>query len=132
MRRRTARRGSNQNRSLRPRLAAGVDAYLSDARRTLLPTGDEWPMPYTGLYRRTRALVLCSRVQAMVLVVQSAEFLVTGLPLEAVDAVSVVDERLAGWPAAAEALSTEHADALLLMLRGWQRPAGAARPQRPA
>ena len=100
-------------------VAAGHDAYLSDARRTLLPTGREWPMPMPGLYQRTRALVLCSRVQAMVLVVQTDEMLGTGLPLETVDQVTFVDEHLHAWPSEAATATRERTEALLQLLQGW-------------
>jgi D-alanine-D-alanine ligase-like ATP-grasp enzyme len=102
-------------------VASGLDAYLSHAHRTLAPSGDEWRMPFVGLYQRARALVLSSRVQALVLVVQTDEILGTGLPLEAVDSVSFVDERLQAWPSKGDAASPERVAALLQLLRGWAR-----------
>jgi cyanophycin synthetase len=102
-------------------VASGLDAYLSDAHRTLAPSRDEWRMPFAGLYRRTRALVLSSRVQALVLVVQTDEILGTGLPLEAVDSVTVVDERLHAWPSKGDAAPPERVAALLQMLQGWSK-----------
>jgi D-alanine-D-alanine ligase-like ATP-grasp enzyme len=72
----------------------GVKACLSNARQTLAPSGHPWPLRLTGLHARVRSLIVSAQVEALVLVVQDDEFLHTGLPLEAVSTVTVVDEAL--------------------------------------
>lgn len=51
-------------------------------------------MSVKGLYARTRALLHSSSVEAMLIVVQTDELLDSGLPLEGVDAVHVINEAL--------------------------------------
>ncbi len=109
-------------------VASGLDAYLSHAHQTLAPSGEEWRMPFAGLYPRARAIVLSIRVQALVLVVQTDEILTTGLPLEAVSAVTVIDERLISSPSTGDPVSRERVDALLHVLRRWRRSPPAAGP----
>lgn len=101
--------------------ASGPGAYLSRADLTLAPSGEEWPMPFVGLYPRSRALVLSQRVQTIVLVVQTDEILATGLPLESISGLQIVDERLKPSTAPGGALPRERVDAVLAMLRAWRR-----------
>ena len=72
----------------------GVKACLSNAHQTLAPSGDPWRLQLAGLHARVRALIVSAQVQVLVLVVQDDEFLHTGLPLEAVSTVTVVDNAL--------------------------------------
>ena len=78
-------------------------------------------MPLAGLYRRVRALVLSARVQAIVLVVQTDEILDTGMPLEAVSSVRVVDDRLVSARRSGVILPRERTDRLIEVLLGWKR-----------
>jgi len=60
----------------------GKQAVLTTATRTWTPSGEDWPMSATGLYSRCRGLILSAEMDALVCVVQTDEFLETGLPLE--------------------------------------------------
>jgi cyanophycin synthetase len=113
------------------RLAAGTAAYLSDARRTLQPDGQPWPMPIVGLYARTRALVLCPQAQALVLVVHSDELMQRGLPLEAVSSVTVIDAQLVSARPPGLALASDRVHALLRHVQGWPRLAAAVEAASP-
>lgn len=62
---------------------------------TEAPSGHDLAMSVEGLYARTRALVLSPSVEAMLIIVQTDELLDSGLPLEGVDAVHVINETLA-------------------------------------
>ncbi len=104
-------------------VASGLDACLSHAQKTVDASGAVWHMPFNGLYRRTRALVLSPRVQALVLVVQTDEFLTTGLPLEAVSAVTTVDRHIKASGSSGEALAPARMEALLRLLQAWRREA---------
>ena len=101
--------------------AQGVAAYLSHGHETLQPSGQPWPMPIAGLYPRTRALVLCAQVQALVLVVQTDEFLSSGLPLEAIGTLTLVDEQLVSAQSPHDQLTPERAAATWQLLRRWPR-----------
>ncbi len=102
-------------------VASGLDACLSHAQKTVDASGAVWHMPFNGLYRRTRALVLSPRVQALVLVVQTDEFLTTGLPLEAVSAVTIVDRHVHSPDSQEAALVPARVEALLRLLNAWRR-----------
>lgn len=69
-----------------------VGAVLTNGRQTLSATGEPWPMPFESVYQVTRALTLSPQVAALVVVISADDFLRLGLPLEAVDAVTRVDE----------------------------------------
>jgi hypothetical protein len=72
------------------RQASGDDragVFVTSAERTLDGNGQDRPMPFTSLYRRARALLLSRQVQALILVVQTDEFLDTGLPVECLDSL---------------------------------------------
>jgi hypothetical protein len=49
-------------------------------------------MPFGSVYQVTRALTLSPLVAALVVVIPAEDFLRLGLPLEAVDAVTKVDD----------------------------------------
>lgn len=100
---------------------SGVDAYLSHAHQTVEPSGAVRHMPFNGLYRRTRALVLSPHVEAMVLVVQTDEFLATGLPLEAVSAVTIVDRNIRVTGSSGEPVAASRVEALQRLLTDWRR-----------
>jgi len=92
----------------------GRRACLTNGSEIRAASGEPLPMPLRGLYPCVRALVLSPRVDALVLVVQNDEFLASGLPLECVDSVTVVDGDLTsvgGGPLAAERFS--HLERLL-------------------
>ena len=77
-------------------------------------------MPSTGLFQRTRALVLNPEVEATVLVVQTDEFLETGLPLEFVDLINHIDEQLVPYRSKEGLLSPDRATLLVRLLEEWK------------
>jgi cyanophycin synthetase len=110
----------------RARLQAGVVAFLCNDVRTLGGDGQPFALPVDGLHARVRALTLRAEVGALVLVVQTLELLGTGLPLDRVDRVVVVDGKL-GVPGA-PALQAADAEVvgLIALCRAWSA-GGAAR-----
>ncbi|MEN9316996.1 MAG: hypothetical protein RIS35_3389 [Pseudomonadota bacterium] len=76
-------------------IAAGRRAFLCSHRETQGPT-ETHPLAMTaeGLFPRVRALLLDPDVDAIALVVQTDELLRTGLPVDRLDAVDLVDMRL--------------------------------------
>jgi hypothetical protein len=75
--------------SLRSR---GVGAVLTNGTETFSSSGEPWPMPFASVYQVTRALTLSPQVAALVVVIPPDDFLRLGLPLEAGDAVTKVDD----------------------------------------
>jgi hypothetical protein len=72
--------------------SGGVSAVLTNGKETFSASGETWPMPFGSVYQVTRALTLSPRVAALVVVIAADDFLRLGLPLEAVDAVTKVDD----------------------------------------
>ena len=79
--------------------SSGLHAVLTNDDQTWSATGDPWPMPFRGVYQRTRALTLSPRVEGLVVVIRAEDFARQGLPLEAVDAVIRVDDSLSATAA---------------------------------
>jgi acyl-coenzyme A synthetase/AMP-(fatty) acid ligase/D-alanine-D-alanine ligase-like ATP-grasp enzyme len=110
---------------------AGPGVHLSSAAQTLDGEGRTLPMPLSGLCDRVRALVLSPRVHAIVMVVQTDELLRTGLPLERVDRVVMVDRALESSTAPSRPLAAARLAALGALLARWQRrPASRTAPAR--
>jgi hypothetical protein len=101
--------------------AKGRRAFLTNADLTLDGNGAELPMPIGGLYRRARALVLSSEVEALVLAVQTDELLHTGLPLERVDRVTEVDRDVVSVRAPSNVLPKQQFARLSKLLSDWKR-----------
>ena len=72
--------------------SSGVGAVLTNGKETFSASGEPWPMPFESVYPVTRALTLSPQVAALVVVIPADDFLRLGLPLEAVDAVTKVDD----------------------------------------
>jgi len=72
--------------------AEGLSGCLSRDDWTLGPDGQEWPMPFQRAWQRARALLLSSRVEAIVLVMSPQEFGAAGVPFEGVHNVVRVAE----------------------------------------
>lgn len=97
----------------------GVAAWISDSSRTFGESGEEVPMLLRGLHARTRALLMSASVGALILVVNDDEFLDTGLPLECVDSVHVIDRNL-DTRKRTEGVSSIRIDAVIDMLEKWK------------
>jgi hypothetical protein len=79
--------------------------------------GQELVLAVNGLYARTRALILSRKIEALILVVQNDELSYSGLPLEGVDRVEIVNQNLA---CRAPLNSVLHQHNLLQRLAAWQ------------
>ncbi|SDE68073.1 hypothetical protein [Desulfuromonas thiophila] len=97
----------------------GRKCHLCSQDQVLTPEGTHWPLPLNSLYRRVRALVLSSEVEALVVVVHNDEFLTTGLPLESVRRVVWVDDALTCCDAAALSLAPGRSVELEQLMIGW-------------
>ncbi len=102
-------------------LSKEVRAFLTNERQTFDSSGKPVHMPFISLYQRIRALTLSSKVEAMVIAVQTDEFLYSGLPLEYVDSITFCDAQLASFREQNKPLSAENLDAMNLLLAGWKK-----------
>jgi cyanophycin synthetase len=72
--------------------SGGVGAFLTNGKETLSASGEPWPMPFNSVYQCVQALTLSPKVAALVVVIPADEFAHFGLPLEAADTVTMVDD----------------------------------------
>ncbi len=101
-------------------VSQGLAAYVTHEFQTLAPTGEPIPMSLTGGYPRAQALLLSSRVGAMVLCVQTDEFLNTGLPLEWVNTLVFVDRVVMTFSQPEQSLLPQRFAALAQLLEKWK------------
>lgn len=73
----------------------GTAVVVTSHHWTRWGNDQELVLTVDGLYARTRALILSPKVEALILVVQNDELSYSGLPLEGVDNVVVVNQNLA-------------------------------------
>lgn len=74
-----------------------VDCYLTSHNLTVTPSGEHMTFPFESLFNRASALLKNKGVEALVLVVQTDEFLKTGLPVDHFDRLIHVDNDLINW-----------------------------------
>jgi len=99
---------------------AGVAACLTNSVQSFSPSGDEWFMTFNRLCQRVRAMVLCPLTGGLVLAVQTDEFLSTGLPFDAVDALTWVDSELTALRRPGPLTAARHS-ALARLLEDWRK-----------
>lgn len=54
----------------------------------------KFKLAHDGLFPRCRALLMNRDVDALLMVVQTDELLVTGLPVDSIDAVTIINQKL--------------------------------------
>lgn len=74
----------------------GTTVVVTSHHWTCWGNAEELVLTVDGLYARTRALILSPKIEALILVVQNDELSYSGLPLEGVDNVMVVNTNLSG------------------------------------
>jgi hypothetical protein len=99
----------------------GMAACLTNAVKTFSAAGGEWVMNFDSVCQRVRALLLGAGTGAIVLAVQTDEFLQTGLPFDAVDAVTWIDTDLAAFRQPDGPLPEARLAALARLLEDWRR-----------
>jgi D-alanine-D-alanine ligase-like ATP-grasp enzyme len=95
----------------------GTTVVVTSHDWTFWGHGQELVLAVNGLYARTRALILSRKIEALILVVQNDELSYSGLPLEGVDRVEIVNQNLA---CRAPLNSVLHQHNLLQRLAAWQ------------
>jgi len=73
-------------------LAQGQAAHLCSTQTVETPAGQALPLACHGLFQRSIALLRRREVQALIVVLDSPEWLETGLPLDRIDALHLVGD----------------------------------------
>jgi cyanophycin synthetase len=98
---------------------AGVRVALVTADQVLLPSGEPRKMPSEGVYSSALSLVLSPDTEALVIVVQTDEFLQSGFPFGHVTEVYETDEALVSFPEGLR-LDAAQEDNLRRLIRRWR------------
>ncbi|MEM1113207.1 MAG: AMP-binding protein [Pseudomonadota bacterium] len=109
-------------------LGTGLAASLTTAQSTSDPGGTLRPLPFDNLYRRVYALTMSRSVEAIVMVVQSDEFVHGGLPVEWVDRLEIIDREIDSFVNPGALLTDEEFDTLERLLRWWVSPSSDVEP----
>ncbi len=72
----------------------GVACYLSSHKITLDASTNEMIFPFKSIYKRSKALLLNRQVESIILIIQTDEFLHTGLPMDQISQITTVDQEL--------------------------------------
>lgn len=75
----------------------GSKCYLTSHEFTLLPSGEQLMLNTHGLFARTIALLMNRAVEAVLLVIQTDELLYSGLPVDCIHQITVVDNEIKAW-----------------------------------
>ncbi|MEH6638694.1 MAG: AMP-binding protein [Porticoccaceae bacterium] len=100
-------------------LTQGVNSHISNGIQTLDASGKTLRMLSTSLFESARALALLPNVEAIVLVVQTDEFINTGLPLEFVDTINHVDEHLMSFKSNNTVLPPKRTKRMIQLMTEW-------------
>lgn len=79
-------------------LKQGTKCFLSSSNTSYQPTGELNLAVQNSLFNRCKALLMNNEVEHLILVIQNAEFLSTGLPVDCIDQITIVNESLATLP----------------------------------
>lgn len=73
----------------------GINSFLTSHSITLYNKDfQEMVLSFQSLYKRCKALLLNNRVETIVLVIQTDEFLYTGIPFDQITSISIVDSNI--------------------------------------
>ena len=96
---------------------AGVACYLSSHAQTLLPSGQPLHLLADGLFARSLALLGDRRVEALILVIQNDEVIVTGAPIDRLQKLVFSGEPIVSHQQPSEPASAEHTQQISGLLR---------------
>lgn len=94
-----------------------VDCYLTSHNLTVTPSGEHLTFPFESLFNRTTALLKNKSAEALVLVVQTDEFLKTGLPIDHFDRLIHVDNDIINWNDSNRKINSDARQELLKLLQ---------------
>jgi cyanophycin synthetase len=95
----------------------GLRSFISTDELSIDWRGENVYFASKGLYKRCGALLLDSRTDALILVVQTDEFLVTRLPLDTIDRLIIDSEILHSYANPKEILTQKRSRQLITLLK---------------
>ncbi|PHQ65330.1 MAG: carboxylate--amine ligase, partial [Sulfurimonas sp.] len=96
----------------------GISCFLSSHNVTINALRKGVILPFKSLYKRCRALLMNSQVEAIILVVQTDEFLYSDLPCSHINKVTNIDAELISSKNLKNKVSKDRADALIKLING--------------
>jgi cyanophycin synthetase len=96
----------------------GISCFVSSHNVTINGLRKGVILPFKSLYKRCRALLMNSQVEAIILVVQTDEFLYSGLPCSHINKVTKVDTELISSKNLKIKVSQDRSEALLKLING--------------
>ncbi|MCF6310507.1 MAG: carboxylate--amine ligase [Sulfurimonas sp.] len=94
----------------------GVACFLTSHKVTINDSASEMILPFKGLYKRCKALLLNHQVQAVILVIQTDELISTGLPIDGINQITNTGGKLVSSKNIDKELSQDRFDALLSLI----------------
>ena len=98
-----------------------IKCVLTSHKTTLTISGEETHFLFKSLFKRCKALLMNCQVEAIVLVIQTDEFLHTGLPIDRIDQITTTAGELTAWNRLNEKLPQSRFESLLALLRNQEK-----------
>lgn len=98
-------------------ISQGIKCVLTSHKTTLTTSGEETHFLFQSLFKRCKALLMNCQVEAIVLAIQTDEFLHTGLPIDRIDRITTTAGELTAWNRPNEKLPQSRFESLLALIR---------------
>ncbi len=98
-----------------------IKCVLTSHKTTLTISGEETYFLFQSLFKRCKALLMNCQVEAIVLAIQTDEFLHTGLPIDRIDQITTTAGELTAWNRPNEKLPQSRFESLLALLRNQKK-----------
>ena len=102
-----------------------VDCYRTNHKLTISPSGKELTFPFQSLFNRVTALLTNKSVEALVMVVQTDEFLKTGMPVDNFDRLIHINNEMVHWEDSDKVVSSTVQEELLQQLQIFEQKTGS-------
>ncbi|WP_078464426.1 ATP-binding protein [Solemya velum gill symbiont] len=97
----------------------GIDCFMTSHIVNRYPTGDEIHIAAPNLFGKCRSLLMNRVVEALVIAIDSDEFLATGLPIDSINQLTIIDEEIAHAPETGEMENSDRFRQLLRLLQSY-------------
>ncbi len=97
----------------------GIDCFMTSHSKSRSPTGDDIHIAAPNLFGKCRALLMNRAVEALVIAIESDEFVATGLPIDSIDRLIIIDEDIAQWPEMGEMNRSDRFGQLFSLLQSY-------------